>query len=296
MRGATHRDRAPVGNQGTVNTSRNALPHRTDAASTPAGDWQELCRIIMARLTLTGNEWLAATPARDVEYTARRVETSIRECAAALKLLRKTMVDEVGRRHQLEQQVVKARAALSRAQALRRDLPDGAERAHYRAVRDCVTLLPNRNFFLERLELALTEMEPPRQALAVMFMEVGYRKPPNDVAAGDELLRVVAARLARGMRADKIVSHLGSDEFACLMSGVPSREQVREQARRLFGVLSAPVTVGGLEIRPQPNIGIAMCPEDGYTADTLLNNAATAMGWAKRQNIRFAFSRVPTLY
>jgi diguanylate cyclase (GGDEF)-like protein len=285
-----------MGNQGPVNISRNALSHRPDAAPAPLGDWQELCRIIMSRLRLTGNEWLAATPAEDVEYTSRRIEASIRECASALQQLRQALVDEVGRRRALERQLLTARAALSRVHALRTDLVDGEAAPRCRSARKCLGLLPRRQLFLERLELALTEMEPPRQALAVLFMKVHHLRPLNDADAGGELLGVVAARLARGKRADTTASHLGGDEFACLMSGLPNREHAREEARRLVDVLSAPVTVGGLEIRPQPHIGIAMCPEDGYTADALLNNAATAMGRAERQNVRFAFSRVPTLY
>jgi diguanylate cyclase (GGDEF)-like protein len=280
-----------------VETSRNALSRRPEADTAALGDWQELCRIIMARVTLTGNEWLAATPAPDVEYTARRVEASIRECSAALQQLRRTLVDEVGRRRSLEQQVLEARTALSQPRAAITHAQDEDERAGFLAMHDCLTLLPNRDFFLERLEFALTEMEPPRQALAVLYLELDYYTPSNDAAVGDELLRVVAERLERGMRPENIVCRLDGDEFACLVPGLPSREQVRVQASELFDIVSVPVTIGALQIRPHPNIGIAMCPEDGYTADALLANAANAMDWAKRQNIRFAFSRVvPTLY
>ena len=279
-----------------VELSRNALSRRPEAASAALGDWQELCRIIMARVTLTGNEWLAATPAPDVEYTARRVEASIRECSAALQELRKTLVHEVARRRSLEQQVLEARTALTQARASMTDPLDDGERARYRGVLDCLTLLPNRDFFLERLELALTETEPPRQALAVLYMELDYYTPRSDMTVGDELLRVVAERLDRGMRPENIVCSLNGDEFACLVPGLPSREQVREQASELFDIVSVPVAIGPLQIRPHPNIGIAMCPDDGYTADALLTNAANAMDRAKRQNIRFAFSRVPTLY
>jgi diguanylate cyclase (GGDEF)-like protein len=279
-----------------VNTSRNIPPRRSEAGSAAIGDWQELCRIIMARVTLTGNEWLAATPAADVEYTARRVEASIRECSAALQQLRRTLVDEVGRRHSLEQQVLEARSALSQVRASMADpLQDDGPASHL-AMHDCLTLLPNRDFFLERLELALTEMEPPRQALGVLYLELDYYTPRGDAGVGDEILRVVAERLDRGMPPENIVSHLNGDEFACLVPGLPTREQVRDQASRLFDIVSVPVTIGSLQISPHPNIGIAICPDDGYTADALLTNAANAMDWAKRQNLGFAFSRVPTLY
>jgi diguanylate cyclase (GGDEF)-like protein len=279
-----------------VNTSRNTFPRPPEAGSAAIGDWQELCRIIMSRVTLTGNEWLAATPAPDVEYTARRVEASIRECSAALHQLRRTLADEVGRRHSLEQQVLEARTALSQARASMTGPPGDDGRARYDAVNDCLSMLPNRDFFLERLELALTEMDPPRQSLGVLYLELDYYTPRNDSGVGAEVLRVVAERLDRGMRPENVVCHLNGDEFACLVPGLPTREQVRVQASNLFDIVSMPVTIGSLQISPHPNIGIAICPDDGYTADTLLRNAADAMDWAKRQNLRFAFSRVPTLY
>jgi len=279
-----------------VNSSRNSLSSRPEAESAAVGDWQELCRIIMARVRLTGNEWLAATPQRDVEYTARRVEASLRECSAALQQLRQTLVNEVGRRHSLEQQVLEVRSALSQARAVITGVPRDDERRRYVSVQDCLTLLPNRDFLLQRLELALTEMDPPRQSLAVLYMEVDYYAPRNDPAMGDELIRVIAARLDRGMGPDIIVCHLDGDAFACLVPGLPTRQQVREQANALFDIVAVPVMIGSEQICPHPNIGIALCPDDGYTADTLLSNAVNAMALAKRQNIRFAFSRVPTLY
>jgi diguanylate cyclase (GGDEF)-like protein len=279
-----------------MNISRNALSRRPETGGAAMGNWHELCRIIMARLTLTGNEWLAATPKPDVAYTARRVEASIRECSAALQQLRRTLADEASRRHSLEQQLFEARTALSQARASLLDPLTNEKRTRYLAVQDCLTLLPKRRFFLERLELALTEMEPPRRALAVLFVELEFAAPLNDPAAAQHIVRVIAGRLNRGMRAENVASHLDGGEFACLVPGLPSREHVGEQAAKVYGIVSLPVTVGGMQIQPHPAIGIAMCPDDGCSADALLGNAAAAMGWAKRQKIGFAFSRVPTLY
>jgi len=279
-----------------ANIGGNALSQRPETGGASMGHWQELCRIIMARLTLTGNEWLAATPKPDVAYTARRVEASIRECAAALHQLRRTLADEASRRHSLEQQLLEAQTALSQARASLLDPLTPEKRTHYLAVQDCLTLLPKRHFFLERLELALTEMAPPRQALAVLFVELGCHTPLNNAAADEHIVRVIAGRLNRGMRTENVASHLDGGEFACLVPGLPSRDHVAEQAAKVYDIVSVPVTLGGSQIQPHPTIGIAMCPDDGCSADALLGNAAAAMGWAKRQKIRFAFSRVPTPY
>ncbi len=103
------------------------------------------------------------------------------------------------------------------------------------------------------------------------------------------MLRIVAARLARSVRADDMVSRVGGDEFACLLADVPSREQLSHLACKMFDAVSAPMKIGQLKLTVRASIGIAVCPTDGASAEALLKSADNAMYRAKRQNTGYAF-------
>jgi len=157
---------------------------------------------------------------------------------------------------------------------------------------DGLTLLPNRSFFHQRLTHALGINEATDQCLAVLYLDLDGFKPINDAhghETGDALLKIVAARLTRTVRAEDMVSRVGGDEFACLMDGVSTREQLTALARKLVHAISATVQIGHVTIQVRPSIGIAVCPADGNTADTLLKTADAAMYRAKRRQTGFAF-------
>ena len=182
--------------------------------------------------------------------------------------------------------------ALAQARAELVGTQAGERRARHLALHDSLTSLPNRGHFVERLENALALTAPQRRALGVMYLDLDDFKPINDAhghAAGDELLRIVAARLSRVMRAEDMVSRLGGDEFGCLLSGLDDRAQLVQLAGKVFDAVSAPCKVGPLRLVVRPSIGIAMCPGDGDTSEVLLHNADAAMYQAKRLGLRHAF-------
>ena len=126
----------------------------------------------------------------------------------------------------------------------------------------------------------------------MLYLDLDGFKPINDIyghATGDELLKIVAARLNQAVRSEDMVSRLGGDEFACLLSDLPSREQLSHMACKLFDAVSAPVKIGQLTLTVRPSIGMAMCHDDGATAEELIKNADVAMYRAKRQQSGYAF-------
>jgi diguanylate cyclase (GGDEF)-like protein len=126
----------------------------------------------------------------------------------------------------------------------------------------------------------------------VLYLDLDGFKPINDLHghdAGDELLRIVAARLARSIRAEDMVCRLGGDEFACLLSDPLNRERLGHLACKLFDAVSAPLQLGPLKLTVRPSIGIAVCPTDGATTDALLKCADAAMYRAKRHQSGYAF-------
>jgi diguanylate cyclase (GGDEF)-like protein len=255
-------------------------------------DWSDLFSAVEARLRLT----VDASPGAAAELPANdpgaQVRAKVLECVMELDHLRATLTHEFNRTQQLELEVFDAKTALAQLRAELVGTQAGERRAHHLALHDSLTALPNSGHFRERLDRALTRAEATHPTLAVLYLDLDGFKAVNDAhghAAGDELLRIVAIRLARAVRAEDMVSRLGGDEFACLLGALPSREQLSHLACKLFDAVSAPFQIGELKLSVRPSIGIAMCPADGVTCDALLKNADTAMYRAKRQQMGYAF-------
>ena len=189
-------------------------------------------------------------------------------------------------------QISRVRTVLSQARNGPDEAQRAAKRACYSALHDALTLLPNGEYFRARLEQALGHTEPPRQALAVLYLNLDDFTPfinsyGHDV--GDQLLKMVAARMLLAVRAEDMMSRLRNDEFACLVAGLPSRSQLSGLAGSLLGALSAPLKIGILYLCVHPNIGIARYPANGVSAEVLLANAEFAMHLAKQHKTGFAF-------
>lgn len=209
-----------------------------------------------------------------------------------VETLQTTLAAETGRRLQLEREVLQVRSALERARAELAGTRAGERQARHLALHDGLTSLPNRRFFLQRLDEALRRFSPEHPALAVLYLDLDEFKPINDLYghdAGDELLRIVAARLARAVRAEDAMSRLGGDEFACLPVDFDSEAHLAQLASKLFDTVSAPLKLGRLTLRIRPSIGVATCPANGRTADALLRSADAAMYRAKREQSGYAF-------
>ncbi len=152
--------------------------------------------------------------------------------------------------------------------------------AHY----DTLTNLYNRGAFFERLNHALTLAQRHGRALAVLFIDLDRFKDVNDAfghVSGDEVLKIMAQRIADTIRASDTAARLGGDEFIVLAEHVTRENDVSEFAERLLDALSEPFRLHGQECRLGASVGIAMCPHDGEDAATLLKKADIAMYRAK---------------
>jgi len=162
---------------------------------------------------------------------------------------------------------------------------------------DSVTGLPNRRMFLERLAWACRHAQRYGSRGVLMHLDIDRFKQVNDAlgpSAGDLLLKQVGERLLQSVRStDAIarlggasppsVARLGGDEFTALFPTFDPAESAAIVADRLIDVLgnAAFEAADGQEVFLGASIGIAILPDDGADADTLLKNAGAALREAK---------------
>jgi diguanylate cyclase (GGDEF)-like protein len=159
---------------------------------------------------------------------------------------------------------------------------DAFERQRRAALHDALTGLPNRVLLQDRLQRAITTSEQP-QPMAVLVMDLDRFKEINDTLghdAGDLVLQQIGPRLQGALRETDTLARLGGDEFALLL---PETDSATAQAiaQRLLRSLDAPFTVQSTKVEVGSSIGIAVYPDDGIDADTLLRRADMAMYQAK---------------
>ena len=154
-----------------------------------------------------------------------------------------------------------------------------------RARFDSLTGLMNRKEILQ--EIASVTSHGPRtgQHTAVLFCDIDMFKAINDThghAAGDEVLRALAERIAQSVRKDDIVARIGGDELLVLLTGVHGLEEATVIAEKIRARAEDPVTVGALTLATSLSIGVTLSRSDEST-DDLVARADTAMYRAKEQ-------------
>ena len=156
------------------------------------------------------------------------------------------------------------------------------------ALRDGLTGLPNRALLLDRLEVALLDLQRGQRSLSVLFLDLDGFKAVNDTLgheAGDRLLIEVANRLRGTVRAIDTVARLGGDEFVIVCpsdADAPDGDAVAQNlAGRLLEVLAAPIEIGERSCTVTASIGIATVSEQQSPTEAL-GAADAAMYRAKR--------------
>ncbi|MGA2322008.1 MAG: EAL domain-containing protein [Solirubrobacteraceae bacterium] len=157
------------------------------------------------------------------------------------------------------------------------------ETIRHQALHDGLTGLPNRTLFLDRVAHALARNDRRHQLLAVLFVDLDHFKLVNDSLgheAGDELLRMVAPRLASAVRPSDTLARLGGDEFAVLCEQLPSEVTATRIANQLISALEKPFVHNGDDRVVSASIGIALSTPES-SASVLLRDADAAMYNAK---------------
>src|ERR1700722_7836194 len=156
----------------------------------------------------------------------------------------------------------------------------------FNATHDALTGLPNRAFFLGRLQSVVDRMKRrPQHAAAVLFIDIDDFKLVNDCyghATGDILVKEVSNRLRACMRRDLTIARLGGDEFTVLVEDVADPSDAIRVAQRIQSSFTRPFLLEGLEVFKSTSIGIALTSPE-TSAEAVLQNADIAMYRAKSQ-------------
>ena len=165
------------------------------------------------------------------------------------------------------------------------------------AMHDSLTDLPNRALFYDRLEHGFQQAKRHGWSLAVMFVDLDDFKVINDTyghEAGDGVLKVIAGRLVECTRGEDTVSRHGGDEFVILINEAPELAAVSLIAEKLITAIQMPCDILSSNITVsriiQASIGIAIYPQHGADADSLISDADRAMYVAKRSKSGYCFA------
>ena len=154
------------------------------------------------------------------------------------------------------------------------------QRIQHLAYHDNLTGLPNRGLLQDRLAHSIARAERSGRKVAVLFIDLDNFKNINDTLGhdvGDELLRQVSRRLAECVRAGDTIARQGGDEFIVLLDNLEDGRGASVVAQKILNSLRAAFPLGGTEQHVSGSVGIAVYPEDGRDAQTLMKNADTAM-------------------
>jgi diguanylate cyclase (GGDEF)-like protein len=163
----------------------------------------------------------------------------------------------------------------------------------HQAQHDGLTDLPNRMLLDDRLTHAMVIARRHGMKLAVLYLDLDRFKSINDSlghAIGDRLLKNVAQRLLGCVRGSDTVSRQGGDEFVILLSELAAGQDAAISAEKVLRALSGAFDIDGHQLHVSASVGIAIYPEDGEDAVSLLKHADFAMYHAKdcgRNNFQF---------
>jgi diguanylate cyclase (GGDEF)-like protein len=158
----------------------------------------------------------------------------------------------------------------------------------HQATHDALTGLPNRVLFRERLENALAAANTGGAPFGLAYIDIDGFKGVNDAhghAAGDELLKAIAARIDARTRGSDTVARLGGDEFAVLLNDATDGQAALARCQSLCDTIAEPYTLNVADLRIPATIGASIgvtmsLPRDAY--DRLVSTADEAMYEAKR--------------
>lgn len=158
-------------------------------------------------------------------------------------------------------------------------------RVQYLGYHDQLTGLPNRELFVERIDQVLPIASRNKQPVAVAMLGLTRFKQVNEefgMSGGDQVLRTAAARFSACLRPGDTVARLGGDRFLILLPSVGEDPATHKPFDRLVEAMDKPFTIKNRQILVSFNMGAAVFPDDGNSAEELIQKADTAQAHYSR--------------
>ena len=154
------------------------------------------------------------------------------------------------------------------------------EALQFQVLHDPITGLPNRQFFEQQLAIALDHAKHHQHLFAVLFFNLDSFKNINNSLGhkvGDRALKAFGEQLQSCIRSEDVLCSWGGDQFCVLLPQIRNTEDAIKLTQRLFEKLGRPIAIDSHEFHLKSSIGIAVYPQDGEDAETLLKHADTAL-------------------
>ncbi|WP_232495999.1 putative bifunctional diguanylate cyclase/phosphodiesterase [Novosphingobium kaempferiae] len=167
----------------------------------------------------------------------------------------------------------------------RQELRKAEEELTHRGLHDPLTDLPNRTLFADRLSQACARARRSGDPFGVVMIDLDRFKEINDSlghAAGDAVLVTLGRRMREHLREVDTIARLGGDEFAVLLQNVDGDGSALAVAAKLTELIEQPIVHDGRLLYVGASMGVALCPQLGYSPEALLEAADEAMYEAKR--------------
>ena len=207
--------------------------------------------------------WLLAFGTHDMTHSLQRSRAMLAALKERVRLLNQKLASEIDSRQQLQQSFDHAR------------------------YHDAFTGLPNRRFFMDRLDRALRDVRTRRrQRLAIVLIEIDRFRLINDTlgqTAGDELMVQVARRLGRAAEAlECVLARWRDDQFAALLFDPASAEAAFTMANALQDSLHEPIELRKHRLTIAARMGVTTVDSGLQRTEDALREADIALSFAKR--------------
>lgn len=173
------------------------------------------------------------------------------------------------------------------AHNLRKLRSQAEDKIHKLAYYDNLTGLPNRTFFLEKLEDSIRHrVSEEERRLAVFAIDLDHFKDINDTMGhefGDKLLEAIGKRLVKALPVGSLISRASADEFTAMVVLKDDHADTSILVERIFNAMAEPVSILHERFQVRVSIGVAHSPDDGLEARQILKNADIALNRAKEE-------------
>ncbi len=174
---------------------------------------------------------------------------------------------------------------LVRSDAIRIERDQVIAKLHYNQLHDALTGLPNRDSFMNYLDLEFTKLQAdPNRNFAVLFIDCDRFNIINDnfgISTGNQLLQEISKRLNSYRKINVTIARVDSDEFAILVTNIDQESTVIQLADQILASIKEPFFINENQIFTSVSIGIAISDPEYIYANEVLRDAHIAMHYAR---------------